>query len=395
MKPFRVGFLFNHNSTHQVGHSLPIAQALVRDYPDVDVNLYVAPGRCEEEVRNILQGSEHAIGAEKIIRLRPPSVPSSVVHVATGKSVPADRVSILARNLAHFRSLDALVVPEKTSLILKSWFGLKNLALIHTRHGAGDRAIGFDKSSAKFDLVLMSGKKIRDRLESSKAIKENQFAIVGYPKFDIPQSVVTERFFKNDRPTVLYNPHPSPALSSWYKIGPGILKWFARQDTYNLIFAPHVMLFSKKWTIGLSPFGISRVPAIPEEAKGRPNIWIDTGSRKSVDMTYTASADIYLGDASSQVYEFLLDPRPCVFLNPNRHSWKQNPDFAHWSTGPVIQTIEEFARALEEASINPHAYRSVQKQLFNYSFDLSPIPSSDRAAQAIISYLSRERKTNS
>lgn len=29
-------------------------------------------------------------------------------------------------------------------------------------------------------------------------------------------------------------------------------------------------------------------------------------------MTYTPAADIYLGDVSSQSYEFLLDPRPCL-----------------------------------------------------------------------------------
>src|SRR3546814_12960419 len=67
-------------------------------------------------------------------------------------------------NLDFFRTLDMLVVAEKTSLLLKSRYGLSNLFMVHTRHGAGDRAIGFDKASAGFDHILCSGEKIRRRL---------------------------------------------------------------------------------------------------------------------------------------------------------------------------------------------------------------------------------------
>src|SRR3546814_2965461 len=42
---------------------------------------------------------------------------------------------------------------------------------------------------------------------------------------------------------------------------------------------------------------------------------IDLGSERSIDMSYTGSADLYLGDVSSQVAEYLYRPRPCVFLN--------------------------------------------------------------------------------
>ena len=39
-------------------------------------------------------------------------------------------------------------------------------------------------------------------------------------------------------------------------------------------------------------------------------------------MTYTKQADIYLGDVSSQVYEFMLKPRPCIFFNPENINYK-------------------------------------------------------------------------
>src|SRR5690606_4003226 len=157
----------------------------------------------------------------------------------------------------------ALVVPEKTSALLKTRFGLRT-ALIHTRHGAGDRAIGFDKASSRFDLVLLSGPKIRDRLEQAGQLKPGGYAIVGYPKFDLPPARPSGPLFDKPRPTVLYDPHPSPSQSSWYRVGPAVLEWFADQDRFNLLFAPHVMLFAKRWTIGLDPLSIARVPRIAE-----------------------------------------------------------------------------------------------------------------------------------
>src|SRR3546814_18449231 len=114
---------------------------------------------------------------------------------------------------------------------------LKSLKLVHTRHGSGDRAIGFDKASGKFDLVLLSGEKIRDRLAQADLLKADGHAIVGYPKFDIA-APAHPRLFAKDRPTVLYNLHPSPALSSWYRMGPAIHDWFARRPQSNLFFAP-------------------------------------------------------------------------------------------------------------------------------------------------------------
>jgi hypothetical protein len=101
-------------------------------------------------------------------------------------------------------------------------------------------------------------------------------------------------------------------------------------------------------------------------------------------MAYTNRADIYLGDASSQVYEFMLRPRPCIFLNPNRLAWRDDPNFAHWQAGRVIETAAELAPALATAQAEHAAsYRRVQRGLFDASFDLDGEPSSVRAARAL------------
>lgn len=391
----RIGFLFNHAAGHQAAHAVPIAAALAQGWPQVDLRLFVAGGPAEDEVRRLWAAAGHSATDPRIVQLEPASWAARAINRASGGAVPVDRISVLARNLHHFRNLDALVVPEKTSTLLKSRFGLDNLALIHTRHGAGDRAIGFDAASGRFDLVLMSGAKIRDRLAQAGLLKADGHAIVGYPKFDIADAAPPAPLFANGKPTVLYNPHPSPALSSWYAMGPKVLEWFAAQDRFNLVFAPHVMLFAKRWNVSLKPLSLARVPQVPASAQGQPHMLIDTGSRASVDMTYTNAADIYLGDASSQIYEFLRRPRPCIFLDPHRQPWQGNPDFAHWQAGPVVHSIAEMERALEEAVLYPSRYADMQQQLFSYSFDLADRPSGDRAAQAIVGWLEdRARKQN-
>jgi hypothetical protein len=381
-----IGFLFNHHGGHQVAHALPVALALLRRGTNAKVSVLVSEG-CEGEVRRMAAATPGP--APEIIRLRPPSKLARAANRASGRSIPADIISTLHRNLDRFRALDALVVPEKTSLMLKSLFGLKSLKLVHTRHGAGDRAIGFDKASGKFDLVLLSGEKIRDRLAEADLLKDDGHAVVGYPKFDLAPPK-HPRLFPKNRPTVLYNPHPSPALSSWYRMGPQILDWFARSDRYNLIFAPHVMLFKKRITASLSPFALGWNLGPRADHYEHDHMLIDTGSPASLDMTYTDAADIYIGDASSQVYEFIRRPRPCFFLNPRGHDWQGNPDFSHWRAGHVLDDIDQLDAALAEVPRLTPAMRERQESMFAYSFDLQELPSSERAAEAIFDYMARQ-----
>ena len=114
------------------------------------------------------------------------------------------------------------------------------------------------------------------------------------------------------------------------------MDWFVAHPEYRLIFAPHVMLFERPFAISIDKLRVARPGRIAPRWADAPNIFIDTGSRASTTMAYTNAADIYLGDASSQVYEFLLRPRPCLFVDAHRTAWQDNPNYAHWQAGPVI-----------------------------------------------------------
>jgi hypothetical protein len=383
----KIGFLFNHDQIHQVAHSLPIAMELVRQAPSQQIVVVTTNRRLTDEVRR------HATSAGVDLQIVQLGLRTAFTRFATRhleSVLPIAKLGIYRDNLDFFGSLDALVVAEKTSLLLKTRYGLDQLRLIHTRHGAGDRAIGFNKASAGFDHVLVSGPKIRDRLIREAGIEPDRLSTVGYPKFDLMRAEPPRLPFQaNGKPTVLYNPHVSPHLSSWYRHGRAVLEHFLRDDRTNLIFAPHVMLFHRRFVLTIDKLRIDRPGLIDQRVLDAPNIHVDLGSRACTDMTYTAAADIYLGDVSSQVYEFLHQPRPCLFLNSHGVDWQGDANYAHWQAGPVIEGPQDLGDALDRAVAEHSRYLPVQRELFRRSFDLTDEPSASRAARAVLAALDR------
>jgi hypothetical protein len=383
----RVGFLFNHDQVHQVAHSLPIALALALAAPELSVVVATTNDRLTSEVRRLAGGDLPP--SMRLVALDPkPSLSRRAIGALEGL-LPAGKLAIYRDNLDFFRSLDALVVAEKTSLLLKTRYGLDRLQMIHTRHGAGDRAVGFNAASRRFDHVLASGQKIVDRLVDEVKLPRSAISVVGYPKFDIVPPRKPLAMQANGRPTVLYNPHVSPHLSSWYAQGRAVLEYFRNSSDYNLIFAPHVMLFQRPIAISIDRLRVAWVGSIDQRLYEARNIHIDLGSPACTDMTYTNAADIYLGDVSSQVYEFLRTPRPCVFLNPHSYNYEEDPNFAYWAAGRVLSDVEELDQALREAVSTHGDFLPAQQRLFGYSFDLTGEPSSVRAARVVREVVSK------
>ncbi len=378
----RIGFLFNHDQVHQVAHALPIALALARLRTGAEIIICTTNDRLTDEIHQL---AGESIGVDfQLIQLRLNRSSSRLLNAVAGRVIPSAKLLMYRDNLDFFRSLDVLVVPEKTSLILKDRFQLENLKIVHTRHGAGDRAIGFDKASARFDHVLASGSKIRERLVQDAGVEPDRISVVGYPKFDMFPAT-TAAGSGAERPVVLYNPHVAPHLSSWYRSGRRILEWFAEHREYELIFAPHIMLFERRAVVTIQPPKIALPGQIPERVKGAPNILIDLSSRRLTTMEYLNRADIYLGDASSQVYEFLDRPRPCVFFNAHAAQWENDPNFSHWRAGRVISDVSQLGGVLASADEDHERhYLQVQLDLIRKTFDRGAKQSSIRAAEAIV-----------
>ena len=383
-QPRRIGFLFNHDELHQVAHIAPIISALQRQAPSARVEVITSSDRQADAVREFL---DPACPTPAFWSIRP-HAGTRLVEKMLGNMIPLNRLSSLKRSTDLLRQFDALVVPETTTTFLKKNGDTDRPKLIFFPHGAGDRSIGFSPEISLFDYVLLPGAKTRDRMLAAGVIRPDNHRIVGYPKFEAYADRPPMKLFDNDKPVVLYNPHFDPLLSSWFRFGEQILAYFASQNDYNLIFAPHVMLFQRKLLASVEHRLLRFRQRIDPRYATLDHIHIDTGSTCSVDMTYTNAADIYLGDVSSQIYEFIRTPRPAIFLNSHDAEWQGNPNYEHWTFGPVLDDLAGLGAALAEVSPLPAAYRQAQTRAFAYSFaNDDPDPPSRRAASAIAEFL--------
>jgi len=382
----RVGFLLNHDAAHQVMHSAPTAFELARRYPDTTVVIISTTDAETEAVKDIAAGYPDA--KCELVQATVPTY-ASVFDRLTGHAFLAKRFGVLWSHREMFRSFDVLIVPDKTTLVLKRWLGKDAPIMVHTFHGAGDRSGGY-RGVAGFDYYLLPGKKYQDRMLSEGMVSEERCKIAGYVKFDLFRHGPRKKFFNNDNPTILYTPHFDPRYSSWYEWGEEVLRYFMAHKEYNLIFAPHVLMYRRRWHISTEGGRPRITPKVPDFIKGADNIIVDTGSLASIDMTYIRSADLYLGDVSSQVYEFMIEPRPVMYLNSGDASWQNDPNFLCWHCGDVVDAIEDFPAALEKAMAEPQRYRRQQEDAAMDAFDLSDTPAAIRAADAIRGFMVRE-----
>lgn len=344
----RICFYFNAQR-HQLLHGIATAVAMAR-LPGHAV-FVVSPAQGHIDYARKLVG---LLGGAPIRFVQPRSRLLSAGMRWRGSVVPPKRLAliVLARWLNGF---DAIAVPERNSTTLKK-IGVLRPKLIHIDHGAGDGAAGFDPRIRHFDFVLMAGRKHRERLMAEGLIKPGKYAVVGYPKFEAADAIRDDgwRPFSNGLPNILYNPHFCE-LGSWEQCGEQILEDFAAQDRYNLILAPHVRLLDRKE-------GRNRWSALLDRYEGHPHIHIDRGSDRLIDMTYTTLADLYLGDISSQVYEFLRVPRPCLFLNPQGVEWRANANYAHWHFGEVLDHGGRLMDAVDRAFVDHSRYLPAQQR---------------------------------
>lgn len=372
----RVAYLFI-GQPHQLLHGITIAEQLALDgqvgvdiLSTTTINLKLARDLIVPESRHLLgfgligAGILRAIAA-RLGRLVPPKLPS---------------LFAACRMLNRY---DAIVLPERTSTILRK-LGVRRPKLIHIDHGAGDRAVGYDKRIARFDFALVAGRKQERRMLADGLIRPGAYAIVGYPKFDAADRIRDRSWspFSDERPVILYNPHFSAALGSWAKDGHEVVRHIVESGRFNLIIAPHIRLCGSR-------AGRAAAEAVFGMFRPFPQVHLDLGSERSIDMTYTSLADIYLGDVSSQVYEFIRTPRPCVFINSHQRNWRGDPSYAHWNLGRVIDQADMTVAAID-AAIDGHGdYRDWQRRAFIETFDERKDRSaSKRAAEAIGHFLS-------
>lgn len=365
-----VAFLYNAQN-HHVLHSLPIACELSR-LSGVSVTILTRSTEQMDLARRLSQfypDNRLAFDA-----LDPPPFAGRF----SGASKLAKFVSLIF-NRRRLNSFDALVVPERTSLLLKR-FGVTRPRYIHSFHGSSGHDRVSDPRLRQFDLLLAPSARRLERIAVANKLQANHAAVIGYPKLDLVKRLgdSSPRLFNNNKPVILYNPHHWPNKSSWHAAGRSILDHFKDQSECNIIFAPHVRLFDppEKFRFNF------------EKYDNANHMLIDLGSERSIDMTYTIAADIYLGDVSSQVFEFIVvRPRPCIFLNPRNLAWENDADFASWQLGRVVRNLQDLDEALATTKLWQPRYEAAQCDAAAVNFPELSTPAPLRAAQAIAAFL--------
>jgi len=250
------------------------------------------------------------------------------------KSYPSP-ISTMPKIAKFLRETVAIIATSHSTVTSARKYRITRPKFIYQYHGCGDRKYGFEPNLGKYDLMLLPGKYHQNRLVNSGVIPKDKTTIVGWPKLDYPTNILglKNKLFRNRNPIVLYTPHWDPRISSFRSWSRPILNYFKNNPKYNLLFAPHIQL--KHWKIKYK-YDLSF------EAYECNNIHIDLGSEESVNSSYLRIADIYMGDVSSQVYEWIaIKPRPCIFINAHHIQWEDDINYRHWKYGLVVDGIQE------------------------------------------------------
>ncbi|MDR7103393.1 glycosyl transferase [Croceicoccus sp. BE223] len=323
---------------HQALHFIPLVLKLAQR------------GRIAPEIfaRPDQEAALKALAANLDLPLPPVTLMTLPWAVAAVDQSKAMRLIWWSRRL---RSADAILSAERTSTLLKRLPG-HCPPFIHIPHGAGDRAKGFEPRMKWFDKVLVSGEKDRDRIVDLGLLPQGAVEVLGSVKLAaLAQTPALPPLFADNRPIILYNPHFSARFGTFEQVAQRLIGEVVADGRYNLIVAPHVRL-AEQMTEADRRFW---------EGQSQPGVIVDLGSTRSIDMTYTRCSDIYVCDVSSQIYEALAARRrPCLFLNRGVTDWEDDPDFAMWRFGPVVDCREEVLPGVDMAVARFAEFRGAQ-----------------------------------
>lgn len=374
-KNHKIAFIFL-DEIHHIYHFVSIAVELSKQNT---VHILTYPGK-HELLQNALAKLK---GTNVIVEKLQTSLFRAFTDKLKNRKLPRKGFWIKKHQNYILNNFDAVVFSDYYHHYLQKARGNNpKPKLIKLPHGVAGRAYVYNKELLDFDMHVIFGDYYYEKLKEKKLLSECS-VVVGYPKLDVLKNQNDEPIFSNKKLTVLYNPHFEPALSSWHKVGLEVLEFFFQSKKYNLIFAPHINLFNK--------LGADDASQIPQKYFEAENIHIDLGSEKSVNMTYVNQADIYLGDVSSQVFEFIINPRPCVFLNPNKVKFKNDISYRFWKCGKVVNNVGKLSKAIKKAEKRfQKKHQKIQEKITaeNFYFEEGST-ASQRAAIAITEYLDK------
>lgn len=340
MKQPKVAFLFL-GETLLIPHLWPIVEALSAAAPDVRIECWIATS-----VHEVLLGRWSANLPNVHLRRAPGF--KQIANPENGHNPPLPaKLPLLARLAPLLLGTKIAVCAEQTSLWIPTILPFHPTRFIKTSHGAGSMSARDDRRRRAAALML-----VPSALERATYLRRGfapeRVRATGYVKASFGHRTPARDLFAEDKPIVVYAPHWQRKRSSWWDWGREVVAMLAAQPRFNVILAPHQRLVEPG------------VRAALAEVAGLPNVHVDTESFAMVDGSYMAAADIYLGDTSSQIVEYLVNPRACIFLNPQAIDWRATDDHGFWLCGDVVDRLEALPAALNGAMARHDVYRERQ-----------------------------------
>jgi hypothetical protein len=365
-----VAFLFL-GETLLIPHLYPIVEALAAEAPEVVIDIWVATSVHENLISNWLAEN----GADPA-RTRIRRVPGfrNYPELKSGENPPLPpKIPMLLRLLPRLMASRAIVCAEQTSLWLPRLIPFLRARFFKTSHGVGSMSARADARRRAVRKLLVPSE-LEKATYTALGFPEEKVVVTGYVKSAFRALAKPRKLFPNDKPIIVYAPHWQRKRSSWWAWGRDVVNLLVRQDRFNVILAPHQRLVEKDPAIRDVLAAVAQMP----------HVHTDLDSFSMVDGTYMAAADIYLGDTSSQVVEFLMRPRPCVFLNADDVDWQATDDHGFWECGEVITRLDDLMQALEKASADHPRYAATQESFSRKALGEIGAGAPRRASRAII-----------
>jgi len=363
-----VAFLFL-GETLLIPHLFPVLEALAAAAPERRIDAWVATSMHRDLLREWL-------GPDTAVRIRRAPGFRDLGAWPAGRNPPLPaKLPLLARLAPRLIGTRIVVSAEQTSLWIPTLLPMR-ARFVNILHGAGSMMNRDDRRRKAAALTIVAAQREREAL-AAHGVDPATIAVIGYIKAGFRQRTHAGLGFAGDRPTILYAPHWQRHRSSWWDRGETAVREIVDAGRYNLIFAPHQRLVEK--APGLRAFA--------QDLAGRDHVHVDLDSFAMVDGSYTAAADLYLGDTSSQVVEFLMRPRPCVFLDPRGVDWVGDPSYAMWQAGEVVTDPDGILAALDRATARHPGYVAAQRAFAAASLGDASGAAPARAAAAILHML--------
>jgi CDP-glycerol glycerophosphotransferase (TagB/SpsB family) len=258
-------------------------------------------------------------------------------------------------------------------------------------HGVSSKNVKFNPWMSDFDLLLLPGKRERDKFAALGVLRNTQHALIGHPKSDrvlrgeLTRKTARKQYNLPDAPTVLYAPTHG-ALSSFFSWGLKICRAVPRD--YNLIVKPHPVLATTTAAEGAGGETVLQIKTFLEKQRVPENtLWLPL---EPDVVPLMACADVLITDYSSVAEEFLVFDRPLIFADHLANAAGRDRlqrDKGDWNelfgVGEQVTEIETLPEVIAGVLQHPQQQSAARRTMRDFVFENLDGHCAERAAAAI------------